>query len=191
MSASLTSLTWLNRLQQHGGQTEWQTFGDVYRPLLMRWLTRTGVPPADREDLVQNALLVVVRQVGGFEHRHAGSFRGWLRMIVANVLRDYFRRNQRSVAGIPLDALEDPASELSRWMDREHDLFVTARLMQSVRQDFNASTWQAFELQVLHGLTAEAAAAQLNISANAALKSKCRVLTRLRDELSWLLPQTE
>ena len=54
-------------------------------------MARAGVPASDADDLVQEVLLVVFREVGGFERRGQGAFRAWLRTILANRVRDYFR----------------------------------------------------------------------------------------------------
>ena len=86
-----TSLTWLDRLTDKPGGADWRRLLDVYGPLLHGWLSRAGVPEGDRDDIVQDVLIVVVRRVNGFEHRGPGTFRAWLRGILANHIRKYFR----------------------------------------------------------------------------------------------------
>jgi RNA polymerase sigma-70 factor (ECF subfamily) len=46
---------------------------------------------SDADDLAQDVLSVVVRRIAGFEWRGQGAFRAWLRTILANEVRDYFR----------------------------------------------------------------------------------------------------
>lgn len=182
-----TSLSWLTRLRRSGGAADWEQLASRYRPLLLGWVIRAGVPATDHDDVIQSTLIVVVRRLPDFEHRHAGAFRGWLRSILTNVLKEYFRRSQTALPALPLDVLVDPQSELAQLMDREHDLFVTSQILRTARRDFRDATWQAFELQVIHNRTAEEAATQLCMTANAALKAKARVLARLREELDSLL----
>ncbi len=182
-----TSLSWLDRLVHSTGGTEWYRLSDVYGPLLSGWIARAGVASSDRDDLVQEVLLVVVRRVGDFEHQHAGAFRAWLRSILSNTLKRYFRDHQTMVSRISLDEFSDPGSTLSQLHDREHDLFLALRAMRTVERDFSAVTWKAFRLQTLEQQPAEQVASTLQISANAALKAKCRVLVRLREELNKLL----
>ena len=85
-----TSLTWLDRLTDKPGGADWRRLLDVYGPLLHGWLSRAGVPEGDRDDIVQDVLVVVVRRVNGFEHRGPGTFRAWLRGILANHIRKFF-----------------------------------------------------------------------------------------------------
>ena len=182
-----TSLTWLGRLTGDATEGDWRRLLEVYGPLLRDWLARSGVSAADHDDLVQEVVIAVVRRVGEFDRRGPGAFRAWLRGILANRVRDYFRgRARRPATGDGLEKLTDPASGLSRLWDREHNEYVAARALGRVRVDFSETTWEAFTRQVLEGRPARDVAAELGISRNAALIAKSRVLCRLRAELAGL-----
>ena len=86
-----TSVSLLGRLAGTPTDDDWRRLNDLYRPLLRAWMARAGVPASDGDDLAQDVLLVVVRKVAGFEWRGKGAFRGWLRAILANRVRDHFR----------------------------------------------------------------------------------------------------
>jgi RNA polymerase sigma-70 factor (ECF subfamily) len=58
--------------------------------------------------------------------------------------------------------------------------------MELVKPQFEPATWQAFRRVVLDGVKAAVAAAELNISVNAVLLAKSRVLSRLRQEMQGL-----
>jgi RNA polymerase sigma-70 factor (ECF subfamily) len=79
-----------------------------------------------------------------------------------------------------LDQLADPASDLSRLWDREHDEFVLNRLLALIEPEFRPATRQAFRRQVIDGASADIVAAELGLSLNAVLIAKSRVLSRLR-----------
>src|SRR5262249_51714944 len=124
---------------------------DLYQPLLRAWCLRAGVWDSDADDLCQETLTAVVRDVRQFDRRTPGPFRAWLRRILANRLKDFFRnRKTRPIAtGASdfidrLDELESPDSGLSKEWDRDHDRHVAARIMRLVEQDFTPATWQAF-----------------------------------------------
>ena len=53
---------------QTGEPNAWQDLTDLYRPLIVSWLNRQGVPASDLEDLSQEVLLSVVRHLPAFEH---------------------------------------------------------------------------------------------------------------------------
>ncbi|MFL5342375.1 MAG: RNA polymerase sigma factor [Gemmataceae bacterium] len=181
-----TSLTWLGRLTDDPTEGDWKQLLDGYGPLLHGWLARSGVPAADHDDLVQEVLIVVVGRVAEFEHRGPGAFRAWLRGILANHVRKFFRTRPEAPA-IDLDAVADPHSELGRAWDREHDEHLAARALRLVEGDFAPATWQAFRRQVIDGRPPAEVAGELNLSLNAVILAKSRVLKRLRMELSGLL----
>src|SRR5205814_4317242 len=62
-----------------GSQRAWARLDALYRPFLRGWLRAHGFAHAEADDLTQDVLLTVVRDLGGFAHPGAtGAFRGWL-----------------------------------------------------------------------------------------------------------------
>jgi RNA polymerase sigma-70 factor (ECF subfamily) len=181
-----TSLTWLGRLATAPTGPDWRRLVDVYGPLLRGWMARAGVPASDRDDLVQEVLIVVVRRVAEFDRRGAGAFRGWLRGVLANHVRKFFR-DRPAASAVDPDELAADDSVLARTWDREHDEHLAARALRVVEGDFAPATWQAFRRQVFESRPPAAVAAELGLSLNAALLAKSRVLKRLRQELAGLV----
>ncbi len=183
-----TSATLLERLHDRSDSVAWRRLVDLYSPLINAWLLRHGVSAEDAEDLTQEVLEVVVREVSRFRHNgRVGAFRTWLRTITINCLRQSLRsRRLRSQAtGSPdftamLDQLEDPASDLSRRWDWEHDQHVLGRLLELIEPDFRPATWLAFRRQVIDGASAETVAVELGMTVNAVLIAKSRALSHLR-----------
>jgi RNA polymerase sigma-70 factor (ECF subfamily) len=190
-----TSATLLQRLNDRSDSVAWQRLVGLYSPLINTWLRRHGVSTEDAEDLTQEVLEVVVREVSRFRHNgRVGAFRTWLRTITINCLRQSMRsrRLRALAAGSPdiatmLDQLEDPASDVSRRWDREHDQHVLERLLELIEPDFRPATWQAFRRQVIDGASAEAVAAELGLTVNAVLIAKSRVLSHLRQSAQGLV----
>ncbi len=182
-----TSLTWLGKLVGSPTDADWQPLMDVYAPLVRSWAARAGVPMGDTQDLVQEVLLVVVRRIGEFEHQHAGAFRAWLRAILANHLKKYFRDHAKAPCAIDLEALEDGQSGISQKIDREHDAHIVRETMKRIESDFEPLTWMAFRRQMLDEVKPAIVAAELGISLNAVIKAKSRVLKRFREELKMIL----
>jgi RNA polymerase sigma-70 factor (ECF subfamily) len=189
-----TSVSMLERLAGAPTDDDWRRLDDLYRPLLRAWMARAGVAASDVDDLVQDVLFVVFREIAGFEWRGQGAFRGWLRTILANRVRDYFRGQKYRPTATggsdflgQLDELESPDSALSRLWDREHDEHVAASLLRRVQGDFAPATWQAFNRHVLEGEPAGRVAEEFGLSLNSVLLAKSRVLKRLRQELTGLV----
>jgi RNA polymerase sigma-70 factor (ECF subfamily) len=187
---SATSATLLERLRDRSDAEAWQRLVELYTPLLSGWLRRHALQAADVDDLVQEVLAVVAREVPRFRHSgRTGAFRHWLRAILANRLREFWRARQTepmasgdSNLADMLDQLEDPDSGISRLWDEEHDQHVARRLLAMIEPQFTPSTWQAFHRVVLEGARPDAVAAELGLTVNAVFIAKSRVLQRLREE---------
>src|SRR5437016_9103647 len=130
----------------------------------------------EAEDLVQEVLTVLVREVAHFRRERAGSFRCWLRTITWNRLKAFWqsRQSRPQLFGSNshsswLSHLEDPHSALSRQWDEEHDRYVVSRLVELVACQFEPATLQAFCRTVFDGAKAADVAAELGISINAVL----------------------
>jgi RNA polymerase sigma-70 factor (ECF subfamily) len=190
-----TSLSLLDRLRSAPGAESWDRLVELYTPLLRRWLARFDVQEADADDLVQEVLLAVSRDVSTFEHNgHSGAFRSWLRTILVHRLRYFWRTNQRrqlitggSDIQQRIGELEDPQSHVSRMWDLEHDRHVAGKLLESVKRQFQGNTWQAFSRLVLDEVPPREVAAELDLSLNAVFIAKSRVLRRLREESAGLV----
>jgi RNA polymerase sigma factor (sigma-70 family) len=189
---SQTPPSLLDRLREHPEDTEaWNRFDTLYRPLLSSWLRRHALQSHDADDLLQEVLQVVLRELPKFHFDPSkGRFRGWLRAILVNRLREFWRsqkaRPDSDFYTRILDQLEDPRSDLSRLWDQEHDEHVGRRVLALIDRDFLPSTLQAFH-RVMAGEKASAVAAELKMSVNAVYLAKSSVLKRLRQELHGLL----
>jgi RNA polymerase sigma-70 factor, ECF subfamily len=184
---SRTSFSLLERLRMRPDADGWRLLVELYLPLIQGWLRRHGVGGPDADDLAQEVLTVVAREVGNFQHNgRTGAFRNWLRTITVHRIRDFWRaRKLRPAVGDEafarvLDELEDASSSPSVAWDQEHDRHVARRLMELIRPEFGTKTWRAFERTALDGARAAEVAAELRLSVNAVLIAKSRVLQRLR-----------
>jgi RNA polymerase sigma-70 factor (ECF subfamily) len=166
----------------------WQRLLSLYTPVFHAWLTAAGLQPADRDDLSQRSLEILVRRLPDFEHNgRPGAFRAWLRGITVNLLREHWRERPKAGAESVLQQLTDPSGGLSRLWDEQHDRHVLRALMEQVRPEFSEARWRAFCRVSLDAVPARAVAEELEMSVNAVLIARSRVLTRLREEARGLV----
>jgi len=188
-------MTLLNRLKEANEPEQWDRLVALYGPLLTAWLRKYDVQPSDSQDLVQDVLLAVSADLPSFDHNgRPGAFRSWLRTIMVNRLRNFWRARDRrpsAVGGQDIELrllqLDDPSSELSLLWNRQHDLHVARQLLALAKPNFTLETWAAFERVTIEGERADAVAAELGISINAVFIAKSRVLSRLRQEAAGLV----
>jgi RNA polymerase sigma-70 factor (ECF subfamily) len=189
-----TSLSLLDRLREPSDSLAWQQLVALYTPFIQNWLRHALLQPADAEDLTQEVLVTLVRELPNFQHGgRPGAFRAWLRLVTVNRLREFWRSGRHRPAatgdtafGQMLAELEDPASGLSQLWDREHDQHVIQRGLELIAPEFTASTWQAFQ-RLRAGEEPAAVAASLGLSRNAVLIAKSRILARLRQEIARII----
>jgi RNA polymerase sigma-70 factor (ECF subfamily) len=192
-----TSLSLLDRARQDASDGSWDRLMDVYSPLLHGWLARMGVQSADADDLVQEILFTVSRELRDFRHSgRTGAFRSWLRTILSHRAREFWRSSKYRPAAAGgtswaerLEQLADEKSDASREWDLEHDRHVMAQLLVQVRPRFEPKTWEAFRRQVFDGQRADAVAAELGMSLNSVYVARSRVLSTLRREAAGLIDE--
>jgi RNA polymerase sigma-70 factor (ECF subfamily) len=189
-----TSESLLERLRAGRDEAAWQRLDDLYRPLIRLWLRRDPTLGQDAEDVVQDVMEVLVRELPGFQRQRTGSFRHWLRTVTANRLGAHYRsrKNRPRPVGAaqeedPLARLADPNSDLSRLWDEEHDRHVLRRLMDLIAPQFEPTTLAAFRRVAFDAVGPAQVAEELGLSLNAVLLAKSRVLSRLRQEAQGLI----
>ncbi len=188
MDSHPTSRSLLQRVRDPADSQSWRRLTDLYAPLIRRWVRDNVVQPADADDVVQEVLATLVRELPRFEHSNRpGAFRTWLRGVTVNRLREHWKSRRSGIQGIGgeaaierLNQLEDSESPLARVWDEEHDRYVVQTLLGSIRLEFQSASWHAFEQTVREGRPAAVVAAELGLTPNAVLIAKSRVLKRLR-----------
>src|SRR5262245_4249456 len=165
-----TSASLLERLRTAPDEAAWRRLDDLYRPLIRRWLLRDPTLGQEAEDIVQEVMSVLVRELPGFQRQRSGSFRRWLRSVTAHRLgahyrgRDHRPRPLGATAEVhPLEQLADPNSELARQWDDEHDRYVLRRLMDLIEPMFEPTTLAAFRRIAFDGISPAQASEELGM----------------------------
>ncbi len=167
----------------------------MYRPFIYGWLRRHSASHQDAEDLTQEVLTILVRELPGFSHSgRLGAFRKWLRATAANRMRSFWRAGRfRPVASgnteflVMVHQIEDDNSDMSKLWDQQHDQHVLARIIESIENEFEPTTVQAFRRLTFDVQPAADVAAALGLSVPAVYIAKSRVLRRIRQEAAGIL----
>jgi RNA polymerase sigma-70 factor, ECF subfamily len=170
----------------------WDRLVALYAPLVFRWCRGWELREEDAADVFQEVFQAVATHIAGFrKEREGDTFRGWLRTITRNKVRDHFRRRGREPegvggtgaqgrrAGVPAPQAADEDSAAGE--EEERGLF--RRALRLIQGEFAERTWQAFWQTAVEGRPAAEVAAELSMSPGAVRVAKSRVLRRLREEL--------
>src|SRR5262245_51158989 len=94
-SALHTRPSLLVRLRDAGDSASWQTFVDLYGPVLYRYARRRGLQDADATDVAQEVLAEVARCIRAFEYQpERGRFRDWLGTVLCRRLARFWEKHK-------------------------------------------------------------------------------------------------
>lgn len=194
-----TRLSLLERVREQDADG-WRRLVTLYSPLLYAWCRRSGLEAEVAGDVVQEVFTKVARSIGDFRRDRPGdTFRGWLRTITRNQLRDLARRQAREpraeggtsahlrmeqAPGATLDLPSESESEA------EHGLLFR-RAINLIQKQFQEPTWRAFWQTVVEGRASADVADDLGMSPGAVRQAKSKVLARLRAEFGDVLELPE
>lgn len=65
---------------------DWQGLDQLYRRFIHRWLRRDPTLDYEVEDIVQEVMTILARDLPRFKRQRFGSFRCWLRAVTLNRL---------------------------------------------------------------------------------------------------------
>jgi RNA polymerase sigma-70 factor (ECF subfamily) len=190
-SASETRLSLLGRLQQQAPADAgaWQEFVAYYGPKIDAWGRHWGLQEADVADVTQAVLIKLATKMRTFVYQSGGSFRAWLKTLARHAWSDFLADRQRAGAGsgdsaVALALLEVPArDDLEDRLAEAFDLEVLEMATCRVRQRVAATTWEAFRLTALDGLSAAEAAARLGMPVANVFKARSNVQKMLQEEV--------
>ncbi|MGH7191981.1 MAG: RNA polymerase sigma factor, partial [Candidatus Saccharimonadales bacterium] len=95
-TSKLTSISLLDRLKSaEPDDPQWRRLHDIYEPWIRAWLSRAGESGDDAQDLTQEVLLVLVRELPTFKRQRDGSFRRWLGQVLLNRARAHWKQRKR------------------------------------------------------------------------------------------------
>jgi len=167
----------------------WTRMVNLYGPMIYRWARKAGLQPADSADIVQEVFRAVAMYIAELDtDRPTEGFRGWLWQIARTKLADHFRK-QASAPTEGEDAFEATVAHEPELPDPDDlktpspDVAMVHRVLQTIRPDFEDSTWDAFWQMTVQNRSAAEAAEALQMSKSAVRQAKYRVLKRLRHEL--------
>ena len=180
----VTRASLLLRLRQFDDGNAWSEFLNLYGPAVFGYFRRRGLQEADAVDQTQE----VFRCVAGFIHRfdyqpESGRFRSWLFTVVSRQFLKFQQRGEKlPITDDPAYLEEIPAGETPA--DDDWEASVRRRLfdiaLEEVREQVSETTYAAFKLTAIDGVSGEEAADRLGITRAAVYLARGRVLARLR-----------
>lgn len=180
-----TPLSLLDRVQR-GDQVAWNEFSGMYMGVLRGWCVRWGLQPADADDLTQDTLLVVLTEIRRFRHRGTGSFRSWMRTVAWHCLCTAITRAEKKQVAETFNQILLSAQArrtLEEEIDRLCEMQILSEVMNSVEMKVKPTTWTAFRMTAIDGLSAREVSECTGLNAEAIYAARARVQRLISQEL--------
>jgi RNA polymerase sigma-70 factor (ECF subfamily) len=161
---------------RHGDGTE---FARIYAPLAYAMARKCGLGQGDAEDVMQETMVQVWKQLPEFEYDRGGSFRGWLKTIVRRRVLDAKQKRRPTTDDEFLQTLSDRADPFEEQFDRELRKAHLMAALDRIRNEVKPTTFQSFQLAELCGWSIARVARTLGLTANQVSQNKHRVRERL------------
>ncbi len=110
-----TSVSLLQRIAANGGGSndDWQRLLTVYKPFILQQVRSYEDLVDHAEDIAQEVMMVLMRELPVFQRQRTGSFRVWLRGITVNKMRTAARRVRRQPTAV--GTRHASSSRLTNW----------------------------------------------------------------------------
>jgi len=193
----LTRMTLLARIKDETDVDAWREFVRLYGPVVYGFARKQGLGDAEAADLMQEVLRSVARNAETMEYDpKRGTFGGWLFTVTRNKICNFLsaQRNRprwTGDSGFLITSVPEREAELDSDWDFECQRQLAAKAMDRVKHTFRSSIWQAFWKTAVNGRPAHDVGLELKMTPGAVHVAKCRVLTRLREEVQRLQAEAE
>lgn len=189
---SFTSPTLLRRLSRRDrDEGAWRDFVDRYGVRIRAWCLNRKLSPSDADDVTQEVLLRLAKYMGKFDYDSNQSFRGWLRRVTENAVRDFAksRSNSDAVGGTAIlqqiNGVHAPQSLVER-LEELFDLELMEEAMSRVSSRVNSQRWLAWQWTAQDGVPANEVAARLEIPIATVYSSRFQIQEYIRQEIEYL-----
>ena len=185
----------LERLKDLDNKAGWSQFFDAYWKLLYCVALRAGLKPHAAEDVVQDTVVSVAREIGGFEYdRRQGTFKGWLYTVLRRRIADHYRKEKRHLpvsdglnGAIDAAALPDSNGvDLERIWSEEWATNLVSTALGRVRHRISDRDYQIFHCITIQGWTVLQTCRQLQLNPAQVYVAKHRVGKCLKTEIQKL-----
>jgi RNA polymerase sigma factor (sigma-70 family) len=192
-----TRETLLSRLKDLGDNESWRTFFETYWKLIYSVALKAGLRPEEAQDVVQETVVAVVRNIGAFRYDpQRCAFKTWLMQVTRSRISNQFRRNKRHRLVQPLpdsdgtaliEEIPDPAgNQVEALWDGEWQQNLMDAAIQRIKQRVDAEQFQIFDFYVLRQWPVGRVAETFGVSVGKVYLVKHRISKLIRKEVEQL-----
>jgi RNA polymerase sigma-70 factor (ECF subfamily) len=165
----------------------WNDFARRYGPIIAGFAYRVGARTQDVDDVVQDVMLGFFSTVPTFTYDPSkGRFRRYLKVCTVRAVCRRFDKIAK-LKSVPLSSLDEQALEIEQVWNDVWEQQQLDRAIETIRQRHSDDKgFQAFDLNVVQGRSAQEAADALGLSVSGVYKARERIGQELREQLRTL-----
>jgi RNA polymerase sigma-70 factor (ECF subfamily) len=192
-----TRLSLLERLRDLDDQRSWQEFFDTYWRLIYCAAVKAGLSDADAEDVVQETVIGIARNMENFRYQpEICSFKGWLMHVTRSRILDHLRRAKSpkyTFVSLPTDAETAENGQLApdqtaekvfeHLWDEEWRKNLFDAAMERIKQKIAPEHYQIFYLHSVKGMSARDVGELIGVSVPKVYVVRHRVASLIKREV--------
>ena len=93
-----TRQTLIQRMQETQDEQSWEEFLQAYQPYIQAIVRNMKISEHDADDIVQQVMLKVWKNIATIENDPNKRFRSWLSTVTANCVKDFVRKRKLDAA---------------------------------------------------------------------------------------------
>ena len=189
----------LRRMKDWDDQASWEEFFNLYWKLIYGVALKAGLNDAEAQDVVQETVMTVAKNLKGFEIRaERGSFKSWLLQTTRWRIADQYRKRLPASQAPNRSADEtsrtstaervvDPASmELDEVWEKDWRQHLADAALSNLRKLVDPEQFQMFDLHVRKELSALEVARTMKVKLSQVYCAKYKVARLLKKEIKRL-----
>lgn len=186
-----TSVMLLKEISEDSDSTRWYDFYNRYHPVMDGYL-RVAFPSLEADDVIQDAMLVLMRKLPGYRYApdERGHFRNYLIGIVKFKAIEHLKRRKRDAdykKGEDIPVVTEPVgtteADLRQWRHDAYEIALAQLMADPKVQERNKCV---FLRVAVNNESPESVANAYGITRNNVDQIKNRIITKLREIVSRL-----
>ncbi len=193
-----TRQTLIERVRNQHDDASWEEFVRVYRDYIYAIIRRMNISEHDADDLRQQVLLKLWKNLPLLDFNHITRFRSVLSTVTKHCVIDFIRKRNSDAKRLEKVSKDESLayldgislSEIDAIAEREWEVHLTNLAVEKVEPLFSGQAVKVFRLS-LKGLSVEEIAREVGLQENSVYRLRNRVKVRLIQEVAQLREELE
>jgi RNA polymerase sigma factor (sigma-70 family) len=193
-----TRASLLGRLKDCDDQESWAEFYDIYSELIYRVALMAGLSHTEAQEVLQETMIRLAKQMQEFKYDPTRSFKGWLLHEASYRIKDQFRKRhpERQAVGrqpgdtsrtATIERIPDPGGfVLEDVWEKEWRTNLLNKAIEKVKGQVSARQFQMFDLYVTKQWPVQKVAKVLGVNIGRVYLAKHRVSALIKDQIKKL-----